>query len=77
MTGTLVKTGQHLALALTGGNRVVWLRFLALWAAIALGSAVGALTYLAWGLGALWVAVVLLGGIAALLDVRHRRGAVD
>jgi uncharacterized membrane protein YoaK (UPF0700 family) len=77
MTGTLVKTGQHLALALTGGNRVVWLRFLALWAAIALGSAVGALTYLAWGLGALWVAVVLLAGIAAALDLRHRRGAVD
>jgi uncharacterized membrane protein YoaK (UPF0700 family) len=77
MTGTLVKTGQHLALALTGGNRVVWLRFLALWAAIALGSAVGALAYLTWGLGALWVAVVLLAGIAATLDLRHRRGAVD
>jgi uncharacterized membrane protein YoaK (UPF0700 family) len=77
MTGTLVKTGQHLALALTGGNRVVWLRFLALWAAIALGSAAGALAYLSWGLGALWVAVVLLAGIAGTLDLRHRRGAVD
>lgn len=77
MTGTLVKTGQHLALALTGGNRVVWLRFLALWAAIALGSAVGAIAYLAWGLGALWVAVVLLAAIAAMLDLRQRRGAVD
>lgn len=77
MTGTLVKTGQHLALALTGGNRVVWLRFLALWAAIAVGSAAGALAYLAWGLGALWVAVVLLAGLAGMLDLRHRRGAVD
>jgi uncharacterized membrane protein YoaK (UPF0700 family) len=77
MTGTLVKTGQHLALALTGGNRVLWLRFLALWAAIAVGSAVGALAYLTWGLGALWVAVVLLTGIAAGLDLRHRRGTVD
>lgn len=73
MTGTLVKTGQHLALALTGGNRTVWLRFLGLWAAIALGSAAGAVAYMRWGLATLWVAVVLLAVIAVLLEVRHRR----
>ena len=76
MTGTLVKTGQHLALALTGGNRVVWLRYLALWAAIAIGSVAGAVAYRAWGLGALWAAVGLLGLLAVVLDVGHRRAVV-
>ncbi|XNS28047.1 DUF1275 family protein [Citricoccus nitrophenolicus] len=73
MTGTLVKTGQHLAHALTGGSRTVWLRYLALWAAIAVGSIAGAVTYQAVGLAALWVAVLLLLGPAVLLSLRHRR----
>ncbi|MFC0249685.1 YoaK family protein [Citricoccus parietis] len=75
MTGTLVKTGQHLAHALTGGNRTVWLRYLALWAAIAIGSIAGAMTYRWLGLGSLWAAVVLLLVPAVLLGARLRRPA--
>lgn len=40
VTGTLVRMGQHLAAALTGGPRWAWLPFAGLW----LGFAAGALT---------------------------------
>lgn len=73
MTGTLVKTGQHLALALTGGNRTVWLRYLTLWCAIAVGAIAGAMAYQWLGLGALWVAVVLLLVPAVTLSLSQRR----
>ncbi len=73
MTGTLVKIGQHLALALTGGSRTTWLRFLMLWTAIALGSIAGAVTYQLLGLDSLWVAVVLLLVPALVLSLRGPR----
>lgn len=72
MTGTLVKMGQHLALALTGGSRTVWLRYLTLWCAIAVGAIAGAVTYQWLGLGALWVAVALLLVPAVVLSRRTR-----
>lgn len=75
MTGTLVKTGQHLAHALTGGHRTVWLRFLGLWAAIALGSTAGAVTFQWLGLASLWVAAALLVVPAVGLSLRERRAA--
>ena len=72
MTGTLVKTGQHLALALTGGHPTAWLRFLLLWGSIALGALAGSWTYLAIGLHSLWAALALLTVPALLLTWRRR-----
>lgn len=73
MTGTLVKIGQHLALALTGGSRTAWLRFVMLWCAIAVGSIAGAVAYQVLALGALWIAVVLLVVPALALSLRGAR----
>lgn len=74
MTGTLVKTGQHLVTALTGGSRTLWLQYLALWGAIAVGSILGAVAYLQIGLEALWLAVASLA-VSLLLAQRRRRRA--
>lgn len=74
MTGTLVKTGQHLVAALSGGSRTLWLQYLGLWLAIALGSILGAVAYLQIGLEALWFAVASLG-LSLLLAQRRRHRA--
>ncbi|MGO4383736.1 YoaK family protein [Specibacter sp. RAF43] len=60
MTGTLVKMGQQMAAALTGGRRLGWVRYLALWLSLTCGSIVGAFTYHAWSLNALWAAIGVL-----------------
>ncbi|REE04920.1 YoaK family protein [Citricoccus muralis] len=75
MTGTLVKMGQHLAHAVTGGNRTIWLRYLVLWCAIAVGAIAGAVAYQVLGLGALWIAVLLLLVPAVVLSLRGPRAA--
>ena len=54
MTGTLVKMGQQIAIALTGGPKLAWLRNFTLWLGLALGSVVGALAYGALGSAAIW-----------------------
>jgi len=54
MTGTLVKSGQRLVDAFTGGDRTLWLRHLLLWAALAVGGFAGALSYHHLGLHVLW-----------------------
>lgn len=74
MTGTLVKTGQHLVTAFAGGSRTLWLQYLALWGAIAVGSILGAVAYLQIGLEALWLAVASLA-VSLLLAQRRRRRA--
>ncbi|MEO6248763.1 MAG: YoaK family protein [Sphingomicrobium sp.] len=56
MTGTLVKIGQHLAVALSGGERWGWVPFLSLWLGLIAGTIAGALSHRAIGLDALWVA---------------------
>ncbi len=71
MTVTLVKTGQHLVSALTGGSRTLWLQYLGLWAAIAAGSILGAFAFLQIGLQALWFAVASLA--LSLFFARRRR----
>lgn len=70
MTGTLVKTGQHLAGALVGESRTRWLRYLALWAAIAVGSLAGAVAYQQWELHSLWFASAAMSILAVLLSLR-------
>ncbi|AIY03541.1 hypothetical protein ART_3942 [Arthrobacter sp. PAMC 25486] len=60
MTGTLVKMGQHIANALTGGEKRLWRRYLLLWLSLTTGSIIGGLAYLALNLNALWIAVGVL-----------------
>jgi uncharacterized membrane protein YoaK (UPF0700 family) len=56
MTGTLVKLGQRLAAALTGGSRTAWAPYLLLWAGLVAGAFLGAKAYASLGLTSLWLA---------------------
>jgi uncharacterized membrane protein YoaK (UPF0700 family) len=68
ITGALVKVGQLLAAALTGGARWAWLPNLLLWAALVAGAVCGAMAYHWINLAAIWFAAALalaLSGIVA------------
>jgi uncharacterized membrane protein YoaK (UPF0700 family) len=70
VTGALVKVGQHVAAALAGGSRWGWAPSLLLWAALAAGSACGALAYEWINLAAVWFAAgaaLALSGFSAFL----------
>lgn len=64
MTGTLVKAGQHLARALTGGDRWDWIAYLSQWASLAAGALAGAICYPRLGMHALWLPVAILTMLA-------------
>ena len=66
VTGALVKVGQHLAVALTGGPRLGWVTNLLLWAALAAGAVGGGAAYHWINLAAIWFAAVWALGLAAL-----------
>jgi uncharacterized membrane protein YoaK (UPF0700 family) len=66
VTGALVKVGQLIAAALTGGRRWGWLPNLLLWAALVAGSACGALAYHWINLAAVWFAAGLALTLGAL-----------
>jgi uncharacterized membrane protein YoaK (UPF0700 family) len=59
VTGALVKVGQLLAAALTGGERWASLPNLLLWAALVAGAVCGALAYHWINLAAIWFAAAL------------------
>jgi uncharacterized membrane protein YoaK (UPF0700 family) len=68
VTGALVKAGQLIASALTGGARFAWLPNLLLWAALVLGALLGAAAYRWINLAAIWFAAAFalaLSGIVA------------
>jgi uncharacterized membrane protein YoaK (UPF0700 family) len=70
ITGALVKVGQLVAVALTGGARWGWVPNLLLWAALAIGCVLGALAYHWINLAAIWFAAgaaLALSGITAFL----------
>lgn len=76
VTGALVKTGQRVAVALTGGSRWGWAPSLLLWTALVTGSACGALAYQWINLAAVWFAAgaaLALSGISAFLTRSGRR----
>jgi uncharacterized membrane protein YoaK (UPF0700 family) len=56
MTGTLVKVGQRLAVAILGGDKLAWWPYFLLWFGLACGAVVGALIYPYMGLNSLWLA---------------------
>lgn len=57
MTGTLVKLGQRIAGALTGGPRFAWLPYALLWLGLVTGAVTGAVAWPLIGLAGLWFAV--------------------
>src|SRR5262249_24391309 len=67
VTGALVKVGQLIAAALTGGARFGWLPNLLLWAALVAGSVLGALVYHWINLAAIWFAAGFALGSSALV----------
>jgi uncharacterized membrane protein YoaK (UPF0700 family) len=73
VTGALVKVGQQVAAALTGGPRLGWLPNLLLWAALVAGSLCGALAYHWINLAAIWFAAgsALLLGATVGLTIRR------
>jgi uncharacterized membrane protein YoaK (UPF0700 family) len=75
MTGALVKLGQRLALAVTGGPRFGWLPFLLLWAGLAAGAWVGAFAYGRLGFACIGLPVAAAAILALTtwrLDARDR-----
>jgi uncharacterized membrane protein YoaK (UPF0700 family) len=74
VTGALVKVGQLIGAALSGGRRWAWVPNLLLWAALVMGSACGALVYFWINLSAVWFAAglaLVLGAIVAANRPRH------
>jgi uncharacterized membrane protein YoaK (UPF0700 family) len=65
MTGALVKAGQRMAGALTGGEKWAWAPYLALWSALCLGAALGAAAYVKVGALSIWGAALLVTVLAA------------
>jgi len=68
VTGALVKVGQLAALALRGGDMFGWLPSFLQWAALVIGSLLGAIAYRLYSLDAIWLsaalALVLSAGLA-------------
>jgi uncharacterized membrane protein YoaK (UPF0700 family) len=65
MTGALVKTGQRMAAALTGGDRWAWAPYLLLWGSLTLGAGLGAASYLRVGAASIWAPAALTAFFAA------------
>jgi uncharacterized membrane protein YoaK (UPF0700 family) len=64
MTGTLVRAGQGIASALSGGERFGWAPHLLLWLGLVTGAAAGAASYSWLGLQALWAAAAAAVALA-------------
>ena len=75
VTGALVKAGQKIAEALTGGETFGWGPNMLLWAALVAGSVCGALAYLSINLAAVWFAaggaLALSAWVAADVERKH------
>lgn len=66
MTGTLVRLGQNISLALFGGPAWAWIPYFWLWFGLLIGACIGASAYHALGLAALWWAALLVGLMAVV-----------
>src|ERR1700749_3775696 len=73
VTGALVKVGQLIAAALTGGARFGWVPNLLLWAALVAGGVVGALAYHWINLAAIWFAAAVALALSALVAVTAKK----
>lgn len=72
MTGNLVKMGKRITVALFGGDRWGWVPFFLLWAGLACGAVLGALSYQNFGVWALAVAAtaMMVMALASLFRLR-------
>jgi uncharacterized membrane protein YoaK (UPF0700 family) len=66
MTGTLVRAGQGIASALSGGERFGWAPHLLLWLGLVAGATAGAAAFASFGLQALWAATAAASTLAAI-----------
>ena len=73
VTGALVKVGQLIAAALTGGAPFGWLPNLLLWAALVAGGVFGALAYHRINLAAIWFAAAFALALSALVAATAKR----
>lgn len=71
MTGTLVKCGQRLGAAISGGDRWAWSPYLILWLGLMAGVISGALAYPVMGLQGLWLPALALLIVATVADFRN------
>src|SRR5580693_3391986 len=67
VTGALVKVGQYLAVAVTGGDRLGWVPNFLLWAALAAGGVCGAAAYHWINLAAIWFAAAGAFALSAIV----------
>lgn len=67
MTGTLVKFGQRLGTALSGGDRWGWVPYAMLWLGLVAGAVLGAVMFPLFGLFSLLLPAALLGVLALLV----------
>jgi uncharacterized membrane protein YoaK (UPF0700 family) len=73
VTGALVKVGQLLVVALTGGPRWGWVPNLLLWAALVVGGVCGALAYHWINLAAIWFAAAAALALSAIVAATIHR----
>src|SRR6202790_4354305 len=73
VTGALVKVGQLMAKAVTGGSRWAWAPNLLLWAALVAGSVLGALAYAWINLAAIWFAAAPALALRGIVSVPARK----
>ncbi|MCC8967209.1 DUF1275 domain-containing protein [Bradyrhizobium sp. Pear76] len=73
VTGALVKAGQLIAAALTGGAGWAWLPNLMLWAALVAGALLGTFAYRSINLGAIWFAAAAAFALSALVAATAKR----
>ncbi|UVO55137.1 YoaK family protein [Sphingomonas sp. SUN039] len=67
MTGTLVKFGQRLGTALSGGDRWSWVPYAMLWLGLVAGAVLGAALFPVFGLASLLLPAALLAVLALLV----------
>lgn len=72
MTGNLVKMGKRITVAIWGGDRWGWAPFFLLWAGLACGAVLGALSYQNFGVWALAVAATAMLSLALVSLFRLR-----
>lgn len=75
MTGTLVRMGQRIATALHGGPRWDWVPFLMLWTGLAVGGAIGAVSFQRFDVMALWPAFVVVATLTLAVRVAELRAS--
>ena len=67
VTGALVKVGQYLAVAVSGGDRLSWVPNFLLWAALVAGGVCGAAAYHWINLAAIWFAAGAALALSAIV----------